>query len=507
MPERPIPGSLERAGEALLALSLGRVPREGEIPWAMVMELARAERCAGVAWQRSGAWLRAQAPAEVSAAWRADAFAIARQCDRAAERLRDVSARLANAGVEHAVLKGLPLGLRAYGNVECRPSADLDIHVAAAARADAHECLVASGWTLRYGVSPRESAFERPAQEPSGTALLEVHSSLSDDSLVEHLAVQPLSSEVERCRIGEMDVPVLGGAVLPAYLALHLAKHGEAPWLWLLDLHALWGDASEGEREAARDRAGSLRLTRYLEWALASAASLDRAAEGDSASLRRLGIVNGARVRRHNALRVAMLSQTPLDAMHATSGWLWPRAARARSGGLGALRQLASRAALRAARPSLAPPLAPPSAALLSTASIRTIVETVIGAGGSLWIRAYGASMLPAIEPGSRVHLVPPPARTLQRGEVVLAILPGEVTALHRVESECDGVVHLRGDNAVVFDAPVPRDRVLALADAVESRGDVTEIPVRRASSPGLLIRRARHLARRTVERTMERIT
>ena len=490
--------TMERAAQALAALALGTPMTDGECPWSEIMALARAERCAGIVWLRSGDWIRRHAPADVVSEWRADAFAIARLCDRATGRLLDVTRTLSAAGVEHAILKGLPLGLRAYGTLDFRPSADLDLYVPATARADAHACLVSSGWTLRYGVSPRESAFERAAPEPSGSALLEVHSSLSDDSLVEHLAVQPAEEDFESCDVGGRELRVLGGTVLPAYLALHMAKHGEAPWLWLLDLDALWGTLTEAERSAARKRADSLRLRRYLDWALHSTRALREAAAGDRAALADLGIAKGARVRRHNALRVALLSQSPRDAMHAASGWLWPRGLRARSDGRGMIRQLASRAAWRGRGASPVQP--PPDAALVSSAPIRTIVETVVGAGGSLWIRAYGASMLPAIEPGSRVHLVPPPLRALRRGEVVLALLPGDVTALHRVEQERDGIVQLRGDNAVMFDVPVPRHRVLALADAVERDGCVDDVPSR-VTSPSLLLRRARHLARRTMER------
>jgi hypothetical protein len=92
--------------------------------------------------------------------------------------------------------------------------------------------------------------------------------------------------------------------------------------------------------------------------------------------------------------------------------------------------------------------------------------------GAPVWIRAHGASMRPAIPPGTSVRLAPAPARQLQSGEVVLAIMPWGTPVLHRVVAERDGVVRLRGDARVRTDPLIPRTQVVAVADRIR-RGAV----------------------------------
>lgn len=471
--------------------------------WDVALALATRERLVPLCWHRSGEEIRRRAPAAVAQAWRARALGSLADAARAVALLEEVVALLRDAAVAPIVLKGLPLAQRLYGDLVLRPSGDLDLFVGTEDRERADAALVRAGWRRSYGVPPREAAYRR--MEGGREQVVELHSSLSDDNLLEHLRF-PLPGWREE-RVGTTSVRAHDDDLLPAYIATHLAKRPAPPLLWVLDLAVLWHQLEPDARDRARAAAHRHHAHRYLERALAQAAALVAAADGAPAALARLGFAADARRDTHNAVLVARLAANPVDAARVALAWAWPHALRAAPAAYGraaADRLRRFRRPLTAARTlygidgvaRMRDFDAPPATALPVAVPLHEAVRTLVDAGAPVWIRATGTSMRPAIAPGARVRLVPVPPRTLRWGEIVLAELPSGATVLHRVRRERGGVVRLRGDNTTGADAPVPRARVVALADAIERGGRVRR--VRRFARPTLraLAGDARRLAR-----------
>jgi len=92
-----------------------------------------------------------------------------------------------------------------------------------------------------------------------------------------------------------------------------------------------------------------------------------------------------------------------------------------------------------------------------------------------VWIRVRGASMSPAMPPGSVVRLSPLGAEGARPDEVVLAELPSGLPVVHRVVAVNGEQVTLRGDALPRRDPFVRHEAILARVTAVrvgdEERG------------------------------------
>ena len=106
---------------AVLALARGR-PDVQPASWSNALEIAVKERCAALAWHRSGAEIRRLAPADIVQRWRSEAIAAVDLAAMWEAVLARTLPALRTAGVEPVVLKGLPLGIRLYGTTAARPS-------------------------------------------------------------------------------------------------------------------------------------------------------------------------------------------------------------------------------------------------------------------------------------------------------------------------------------------------------------------------------------------------
>lgn len=122
---------------------------------------------------------------------------------------------------------------------------------------------------------------------------------------------------------------------------------------------------------------------------------------------------------------------------------------------------------------------------------IALIGETV-AAGGALWVRAKGGSMMPAIPRGAEVLLGPLPERALRRGDVVMAVLPNGQPVIHRVTRVSAGRLHLRGDNLALRDSPVHLAAAIAFATHVRVDGAAVELAARPRRSLRLALGRLR---------------
>jgi hypothetical protein len=305
---------------SLFRLVLGRpVADRDPSDWAVLLRLANDERCAALAWHRSGHWIRRNAPPAVVAQWRAATVASELHGARQLRVLEKAIRALAEAGHQPVVLKGMPLAARLYGAWSVRGSADLDVFVPRGARAQAERRLDELGWEAVEGDAPWTQT--RVLRDDGSEHFLELHSTLLDVNLAHLGAPAPCAASMV---IEDVELPVHSDSLVPAYLASHAAKHMPIALLYHVDFFTLWGSLRAEERDEACAAAMQAGLLGYLQWAIHCADCVDRAAEGDRRALADLGIGATGRKVYHAVFRDIALARTPLDAGRAVVAWLWP---------------------------------------------------------------------------------------------------------------------------------------------------------------------------------------
>lgn len=470
---------------AALALALGYPVPVAAFSWTLVFDVARRERLTPLAWIRSASAIRAAAPVAVITAWRNEALSAVSLAEFWSRLTTEAVEALHRAGVEAVVLKGLPLSHRLYGDISARPCSDLDLHVPISQRSAAHQALVNAGWGWRIGLAPREGAYT--IDREGRTAILEVHSTLLDDGLVSHLhfgaaGARSTGSEEDSAVVAHFDDQ------LPAFLASHLAKHAMPPLLWFVDFAELWRSLTPEEQRRSWVRAHAARAHRYLAWAIRRATDMLAAAAGDSKALQRLGFRDSRRADFHNAMRVAALAATPIDALRVAANWLVPVEARANWKSLVAHFRSRLRKPLRRAlgtrRFYRAPVAARPSIHSESARALRVdgsefsaLVGDVSARDARFSIRARGSSMRPSVESGTHVCLTPRQGKP-RIGSIVLAMTAEGSSLLHRIVRTGDGWIQTQGDGNIAADLPLAWDSVVAIADAIVVDGIERPIPV-----------------------------
>lgn len=324
----PTPGdSGNQARESLLwavsRLALGAEPADA-LDWERTFRVAIEERCAVLAWLRSGSLIRKGAPNEVSSRWRSAALAASEGARHRAGEIELLLHLLEAAGVMGSVVKGLPLAVRLYGDASARPVSDTDLYVPAPKRGAAHRALLDGGWVHLYGDETAEATYRRDSSR--GPHFLEMHSSLLDDNIVAHLGV--LRPDAEPFEVDGRLLRAHCGASVPVFLSAHLAKHPKVPLLWWIDFATAWEVATPRERDAARDLARRCRLTGFLDWAIDGATELEEIRSGVGSGSR----AALARLRQRHArppvVRVAQLSENVVDRARTMLAWALPRAQR-----------------------------------------------------------------------------------------------------------------------------------------------------------------------------------
>lgn len=494
-----------------LALGAGESgPPRTPADWPLVFEIALRERCASLAWLRSGEVVRRQAPPGVVARWRAHVLRDHTYRERQFDALRDALAALRNARIDAVVLKGAPLADRLYGDPFARPSGDLDLLVAPAERPRARAALIDAEWRHVGGEAPWEEVFTNG--DAAAQVHLELHESLTDNELAHLPWPAPQTAVVSLAGV-TMRVPA--GPTLATYLAAHLARHQLPPLLWIVDFATLWGAFSARERRDAASAAQRIRAGRYLAWAVSLSEDADRAASGDRVALERLGFSDRGRRDSHAMLRLLRGAENARDAARILAAWIRPPA----SGGgpRGFTARIGDRARKRIGRilsreerylgvAERVPGEAElPRALELEPADLVALVTDVVGRGGAMWIRARGRSMLPTIPSGAPVRVAPLENGVARAGDVVLGVLPTGVPALHRVRDVLASGVRLRGDNALADDPVLPLDRILARVDLVSVDGEVVAIEERPRHSLRLGLARIGTLVRLGIVRRTHR--
>lgn len=313
-------GAADHARWVLCLATGAEIPGGASPSWEAVLRMSVAERCAPLSWLRSGAVIRARAPAAVVGQWRSVAVDADARARRQLDALLSGLRAMEHAGVEAVVLKGAPLAARLYGNAHLRATADIDLWVPDARRAAARSALERAGWTHQDGAPPWAETMTRPDGDRS--MYLDVHSSLLDHTLA-HLPARPPASE--SISLEGQSIRAHAGPLVPGFLASHLAKHRLAPLLWLLDLRTLWATLDEAARRDAVRAAEQAGLARYLSWGVRRTLLLAPAAEGDRGALRALGFSAGGRRDAHPMYRDALLAPDVASAVRVIGAWVWPR--------------------------------------------------------------------------------------------------------------------------------------------------------------------------------------
>ncbi|HET7449929.1 MAG TPA: nucleotidyltransferase family protein [Gaiellaceae bacterium] len=473
-----------------LRLAAGRATERdlSDAPWPALHDVARRERLAPLAWLRSGALLAAAADEETSAAWRQDWCAAAAAGYRRLALAGELTAAAAKLGAEVVVLKGAPLSQRLYGDPSARPSTDLDVFVeSGAAAAAAAEAAVGLGWRQVDGSAGADAAFARDTGD--GVLFLELHTTL----LGERLGFLPVPApRAAAVVIDGVALRVHDDALLPAYLAAHLATHSLPPLLWWLDWHTLWTTTSDAQRDQARRAAGAAGLARYLRWAERACSAIAAALDGDDDALAAVGFrARGPRTDVHQLVRHVALAPTPRIAAAAVREWIRPSWAAERDGSLvgGTLRRVARhwRLLLPAAAPDARGDSIAPRAQRIANAADMPRIRAVVAAGGEVWLPVGGRSMTPTIGVGDSV-LLTRPSGPLRAGDIVLSA-GTTLPMLHRVAGvEADRVVTV-GDACDEPDAPVAPEAIVARAVAVRRGGVVAALTPTLRFGVGPLVR------------------
>jgi hypothetical protein len=248
--------------------------------WPLVARIAARHRVEGLVWNA----LRlagAAVPAEVGEALQAAADRIARQnLALTAESIR-LSALLDEARIRHLFVKGVTLGMLAYGSIGPKMGWDIDLLVPEDSIEPAAAILEAAGYrlTLPGGPKGRErlGLWHRHWKESvwmsKAGRTVELHSRLGDNRLLlPDVGLDSPTRQVEVAR--DRFLATLRHDELFAYLCVHGASSAWFRLKWIADVGALLGSAPPEEVErlyrrsqemgAARAAAQALLLCRRL---------------------------------------------------------------------------------------------------------------------------------------------------------------------------------------------------------------------------------------------------
>ena len=254
--------------EALLAAAPGA-------DWDLVARIAKRHRIEGLVWnalRQAGAPF----PAEIGERLQAAADRIARQnLVLTAESLR-LTALLERARIRHLFVKGISLGVLAYGSIGPKMGWDIDLLVPVDSIEPAALALEAAGYRLLVPSGPRGrerlGLWHRHWKEsvwitPGGRLTVELHSRLNDNSmLLPDLGPDSPTRQVEVSK-GRF-LATLRSDELFAYLCVHGASSAWFRLKWIADVGALLGGCPPAEIERLYRRSQEMGAGRAAAQAL-----------------------------------------------------------------------------------------------------------------------------------------------------------------------------------------------------------------------------------------------
>ena len=226
------------------------------IDWALAARIAARHRVEGLVWnalRQAGAAV----PEEVGERLQAASARIMRQnLALTAESLR-LAGRLDEAGIRHLFVKGVSLGVLAYGSIGPKMGWDIDLLVPPEAVEAAARLLETAGYRLSYPQGPRSRVrlglWHRHWKEsvwttPDGRLTVELHSRLNDNPmLLPDVGPDSPRRPVEVSKDRFLDT--LRGDELFAYLCVHGASSAWFRLKWIADVGALIGGCPPEEIE------------------------------------------------------------------------------------------------------------------------------------------------------------------------------------------------------------------------------------------------------------------
>lgn len=244
--------------------------------WPRVAALAAAHRVEGLVDHglRSAAIAVPEAVAEALAAAAAEIRLLNL---RAMGEMLRLAAAFDRTGLPMLFLKGIPLGVRAYGTAILKRSLDIDLLVAPRDVVAAARVLGELGYRPRIPPRPlTDEEFERwsyvskEAQFESERGIVDFHWGLADQpALLPDVDVASGSCRVGL--IGDRSVATLADAPNLAYLAVHGALHGWSRLKWLADFAAFVAAHDQHSRNEMIAAARLLAPGRALDQAFALA--------------------------------------------------------------------------------------------------------------------------------------------------------------------------------------------------------------------------------------------
>jgi Uncharacterised nucleotidyltransferase len=243
--------------------------------WDLVARIAERHRVEGLVWNAlrdSGAPF----PAEVGERLRAAAERIARQnLLLAAESIR-LTGLLERAQIRHLFVKGITLGILAYGSIGPKMGWDIDLLVPAESVEPAAALLEAAGYGLVIPPGPkarkRLAVWHRHWKEsvwvtPGGRTTVELHSRLNDNIML--LPDVGLDSPIRRVEVSKgRFLSTLCTDELFAYLCTHGASSAWFRLKWVADVGALIGGCPPEEIERLYRRSQEMGAGRAAAQAL-----------------------------------------------------------------------------------------------------------------------------------------------------------------------------------------------------------------------------------------------
>jgi len=244
-----------------------------DLDWHRLVRLARFHRVQGLAWKAISSG-ETPVPNEASAALMADATAIAASNLQAALECQSLLAEFEGVDLPVSFLKGLALGVLAYGSSGLKSGIDVDLLVARDQVQRAGEILEARGYRLMVPkrTSKALTKWHRLRKEslwfdPRTGLYLDLHTSVADNpDLIPAIGIHSPTRTVD---IGNgIALPTLERSENFAYLAVHGASSAWFRLKWISDFAALLADRSASELEELYSRSQDLRAGRAPAQAL-----------------------------------------------------------------------------------------------------------------------------------------------------------------------------------------------------------------------------------------------
>ena len=234
------------------------------VDWLRFLRLVRFHRVQGLVWKCLASTCAA-IPLDAAEALSSDAEDIAVANLRAAAECRNLLAAFEETGIPVLFVKGLTLGVLAYGNASAKAAIDIDLVVPRAALKEASSVLQKRAFHLivppgdltvasiqAWHSSHKESVWFRPEDRLQ----IDLHTRLADNlALIPSLTAKSSRQEVEVAPA--IILPTLSDDELFAYLAVHGASSAWFRLKWIVDfaafLHGRSGDEIERLYRCSQD--------------------------------------------------------------------------------------------------------------------------------------------------------------------------------------------------------------------------------------------------------------